>query len=140
MVLYEEIVRAKFDAGHETALELEKLERGRRQSERIRQLESSIRELEVKVEQLRRLMTGLAEKYQPRLTEVEVEVERYREDLARILQEMSSSALTRYNLSSELGIYGELLTSEESRMTSHGSQVRLEAGLRSVESWCPSTE
>ena len=35
MLLYEEVVKAKFDAGHDTALELERLERGRRQSGRL---------------------------------------------------------------------------------------------------------
>ena len=92
-------------------------------SERSRQLESSIRELEVKVEQLRRKLAGLANKYHPLMTELEMEGRKYKEELARMLEEICSSAMTRYNLTAELGIYGQLLTYEESRMSSHSSQV-----------------
>ena len=48
---------------------------------------------------------------------------KYKEDLARLLQEMSEAAMTRYDLASELGIYGQLLSSEETRITTHSSQV-----------------
>merc|ERR1711936_1294688 len=74
MLLYEEVVKAKFDAGHDTALELERLERGRRQSERIQALESSIREVELKVQQLNRMLAALNQKYKPQMSEVEQEL------------------------------------------------------------------
>ena len=38
--------------------------------------------------------------------------------MARVLEEMTSSARSRYSLTSELGIYGQLLTYEETRMRS----------------------
>ena len=52
-----------------------------------------------------------------------MELRRYKEDLGRTLEEMSSSAMSRYDLTSELGIYGQLLTNEETRITHHTSQV-----------------
>ena len=70
MVLYEEIVRAKFAAGPGHKLELERLERGRKYGERILSLETSIRELEGRLQQLERMLTGLGHKYQPQVTSV----------------------------------------------------------------------
>ena len=123
MVLYEEIVRAKYAAGPDHKLELERLERGRKYSERILSLETSIRELEGRLDQLERLLGGLGNKYQPQLAELDLALRKYREDLARVLEEMCSSARSRYSLTSELGIYGQLLTSEETRMRSEKKSV-----------------
>ena len=67
MVLYEEIVRAKFAAGPGHKLELERLERGRKYGERILSLETSIRELEGRLQQLERMFAGLESQYQPQV-------------------------------------------------------------------------
>ena len=136
MVLYEEIVRAKFAAGPAHQLELEQVERGRKYGERILGLESDIREVEGRLQQLDRMLAGLATKYHPQvssasssvrvrvrsdsgsgqITELDLALRKYKEDLARVLEEMCSSAMSRYDLTAELGIYGQLLTSEETRM------------------------
>ena len=68
MVLYDEIVRAKFAAGPGHKLELERLERGRKYSERILSLETSTRDLEGRLQQLERMLAELDSKYQPQVT------------------------------------------------------------------------
>ena len=143
MVLYEEIVRAKFAAGPAHQLELEQVERGRKYGERILGLESDIREVEGRLQQLDRMLAGLATKYHPQVsstsssvrvrvrsdsgsdqfTELDLALRKYKEDLARVLEEMCSSAMSRYDLTAELGIYGQLLTSEETRMRCEKTEV-----------------
>ena len=105
MVLYEEIVRAKFAAGPAHQLELEQVERGRKYGERILGLESDIREVEGRLQQLDRMLAGLATKYHPQVsstsssvrvrvrsdsgsdqfTELDLALRKYKEDLARVL-------------------------------------------------------
>ena len=107
-------------------------------SERIQALESSIREVELKVQQLNRMLAALNQKYKPQvrllvlvlsliflyqMSEVEQELRKYKDSLRKVLEEMCNSAMTRYDLTSELGIYGQLLTYEETRMTTHSSEV-----------------
>ena len=57
------------------------------------------------------------------MSEVEQELRKYKDSLRKVLEEMCNSAMTRYDLTSELGIYGQLLTYEETRMTTHSSEV-----------------
>ena len=68
MVLYEEIVKAKFAAGPGHRLELERVERGRKYGERILSLETSVRELEGRLQQLERMLAELGNKYLPQVT------------------------------------------------------------------------
>ena len=68
MVLYEEIVRAKFATGPGQTLELERLERGRKYGERILSLETSVREVEGRLQQLERMLAGVGNKYQLQVT------------------------------------------------------------------------
>ena len=141
MVLYEEIVRAKFATGPGHRLELERLERGRKYGERILSLETSVRELEGRLQELERMLAGLGNKYHlqvtsssvpvrarpdgdiGQITEVDQALRRYKEDMAKVLEEMCSSARTRYDVTSELGIYGHLLTYEETRLRSDKTEV-----------------
>merc|ERR1711936_1252312 len=59
------------------------------------------------------------------MSEVEQELRKYKDSLRKVLEEMCNSAMTRYDLTSELGIYGQLLTYEETRMTTHSSEHRV---------------
>ena len=94
--------------------------------------------MELKVQQLNRMLAALNQKYKPKvrvlvlvlsliflyqMSEVEQELRKYKDSLRKVLEEMCNSAMTRYDLTSELGIYGQLLTSEETRMTTHSSEV-----------------
>ena len=68
MLLYEEIVKAKFDCGPGMVLELEKLERGRKYSERIQSLQASITDLQGRVDHNYRMLDALAGKYNPQVS------------------------------------------------------------------------
>ena len=57
------------------------------------------------------------------ITEVDQALRKYKEDMARVLEEMCSSARSRYNLTSELGVFGQLLAYEEKRLRSEKTSL-----------------
>merc|ERR1712227_788802 len=119
MDLYEELVRARESKNPEYQMQMLEMERRKDFNKRIDDLRSKIQEDELKIQEWRYNLDGLGNKYKFQMTSLDAELERHKEMIRGLFNDMCQYAMSSWNESLEIGIFGQLLENEESRIGSY---------------------
>jgi len=115
MEIYEQLIEARTSKNPEYRLQMLELEKKRNYDKRISDLAADIRSIELKLKNLRDMMNVLGNQYNPQMRAMDEEMERLKEQLRELFNRMIQFAMSRYDETLEIGIFGHLLTSEETR-------------------------
>lgn len=119
MDLYEELVRARENKNSEYRMKMLEMERKKDFDRRIQDLRSKIQEDELKIQEWRYNLDGLGNKYKSQMTSLDAELERHKEIIRGLFDDMCKYAMSSWNESLEIGIFGQLIENEESRVGSY---------------------